>query len=273
MTHSLVPLAAGVYAWLADAPSPSATNSGVVLAEDGVTVIDAGAAPSSAALLAVAVGELTTLPVRRLVLTGSHIDLVGGASAFPLAAVYGSAQTSDHLDQPPNPEAWKRMHPSFAGEFDELPARPVSHVVTEAAHLCPASIAVPSGGPQFENLVVQVPSANVVFAGSVASFATVPLGFEADFITWVSHLEAIAGYGEIFVPAHGPVGGKEELQELINYLRACTEAGGSVANLADGPWTSWQNQQFHDVNVERAHMLAQGDPSPPPAMLRMLGMS
>ncbi len=257
---------------MADSPHPSSTNAGVVLAADGVTLVDAGAAPSCAAPLAQAIAELTPLPVRRLVLTGSHIDLVGGASAFPLAAVYGSGQTSDHLDQPANPEAWKRMHPSLAGEFDELPARPVSHVVTEAAHLCPASIAVPSGGPQFENLVVQVPSANVVFAGAVASFGTVPLGFESDFAAWATHLDTIAAYGEIFIPAHGPIGGVEELTELRDYLNACVDANGSLDALARGPWMSWENQRFHEVNVERAQMLAQGDPNPPPAMLRLLGL-
>ncbi len=272
MTHSLVPLAAGVFAWLAESPSLSATNSGVVIAEDGVTVIDAGAAPSCATSLAAAVAELTPTPVRRLVLTGSHIDLVGGASAFPMAGIFGSGQTSDHLDQPANPEVWKRMHPSLASEYDELPARPVSHVVAEAAHLCPASIAVPARGPQFENLVVQVPAANVVFTGSVASFGSVPLGFEADFATWSTQLETIAGYGELFVPAHGPIGGVEELDELRQYLDACVRAAGDLSNLASGPWMSWQNQQFHEINVERAHMLAQGDPSPPPSMLRLLGL-
>lgn len=164
------------------------------------------------------------------------------------------------------------MHPNLATEFDELASRPVSHVVTEAAHLCPASIAVPSGGPQFENLVVQVPSANVVFAGSVASFGTVPLGFESDFAAWATHLDTIATYGEIFIPAHGPMGGVEELAELRSYITACVEAKGALGDLANGPWMHWQNQQFHEVNVERAHMLAQGDPSPPPAMLRLLGL-
>lgn len=272
VTHSLIPLAGGVYAWVADEPAPSVTNSGIVLAQDGVTVVDAGVSPLSASPLADAIEELTTLPIKRLVLTGSHIDLVGGAAAFPLAGIYGSGQTSDHLDQPPNPDAWKRMHPGVSGEFDELPQRPVSHVVAEAAHLCPASIAVPAGGPQFENLVVQVPSANVVFVGCVATFGSVPLGFEADVPAWIAALDTIATYGEIFVPSHGPLGGVEELIELRSYLEACVAAKGSLDSLANGPWMSWQNQQFHEINIERAHMLAQGDPSPPPAMLRYLGL-
>lgn len=271
-SYELVPLAGGVFAWLADTPSHSHPNSGVVIAEDGLTIIDAGLCPVLAAPLAQRLAELTPLPIKRLVTTGSHIDVVGGSTAFPLAAVYGSAQTSDHLDQEPNRAAWQTLHPTYAGELAELQTRPVTHTVAEAAHLCPASIAIPLGGPQFENLAVQVPGANVVFTGLLASFGSVPLGFEADFTSWIQSLEMLATHGEIFVPSHGPIGGVEELDDLRNYLTACIEAKGSVSALAAGPWNDWQNQAFTQINVERAHMLSQGDPTPPPSMLSLLGL-
>lgn len=271
-SHELVPLAGGVYAWMANSVSHSYTNSGVVIAADGMTVIDPGLCLATAVPLAGTLSELSELPIKRLVVTGSHIDVVGGSSAFPLAAVYGSAQTSDHLDQEPNPDVWQRLHPEFASEFTELITRPVTHTVAEAAHLCPASIAVPLGGPQFENLVVQVPSANVVFTGLLAAFGTVPLGFEADFESWIASLNQVAEYGEIFVPAHGPIGGREEVNELANYLEACMAAKGVPSAMASGPWDQWANAQFSPVNIERAHMLSQGDPSPPPSMLSLLGL-
>jgi len=262
----------GVYAWLADGSETThSTNVGVVIANDGVTVIDSGPTPRAAGQAAAAIAELTPTPIRRLVLSGSHIDLVGGTAAFPLAAIYGSGQTSDHLDQEPNPAAWKHLHPELASQFDEFVTRPVSHVVGEPAYLCPASIAVPVAGPQFENLCVQVPAANVVFAGCVTAFGSVPLGFEADFEAWISTLETLSTLGEIFVPAHGAVGGTGDLMLLVDYLTACLNARGSVAKLVAGPWTEWHNQHFNEINVERCHMLTQGDPSPPPSMLRLLG--
>lgn len=273
VTHALIPLAPGVYCWLAETPHRSMANSGVVIAADGLTVIDAGTTPALATPLANQLASLSPLPIRRLVLTSSHIDLVGGGAAFPLAAVYGSGQTSDHLDQPPNPEVWARLHPEHAGDFTDLITRPVTHTVSEPAHLCPASIAVPLGGPQFENLVVQVPGANVVFAGALATFGTVPLGFEADFPAWISSLEQLRGYGELFIPSHGPIGGVEEVDELRAYFDACLAANGQLSNLAAGPWSTWSNAAFHEINVERAHLLETGDPSPPPSILRLLGLS
>ncbi len=271
--HELVPLAGGVFAWMANQPDHSNTNSGVVIAADGMTIIDAGLCPATAIPLAETLGELSALPIKRLVVTGSHIDVVGGSSAFPLAAVYGSAQTSDHLDQEPNPQAWQRLHSGFADQFTELVTRPVTHTVAEAAHLCPASIAVPLGGPQFENIAVQVPAANVVFAGMLADFGVTPLGFEADFESWIASLDQLVTFGEIFVPAHGSIGGEEEVVDLRNYLEACIDAAGSASAMAAGPWDEWQNREFTQINIERANMLAKGDPSPPPAMLAMLGLN
>ncbi len=270
---SLVPLDPGVFAWLHDEPGRVATNSGIVVAEDGLTVIDAGLVPSVASQLASALAELSPLPIRRLVLTGSHIDLVGGSAAFPLAAVYGSPQTSAHLDQPPNPETWARLHPDHADELREVVTRPVTHTVTEPAHLCPASIAIPRGGLQFENLAVQVPGANVVFAGALASFGTVPLGFEADFDVWISTLEVMSSWAELFVPSHGPIGGIEELEQLISYLDACRSAKGSPSAMPAGPWDHWTDPHYTPINIERAAMLDAGDPSPPPTLRALLGMT
>ena len=268
MASELVPIAAGVHAWLVDEHSHSATNSGVVISADGLTVIDAGPNPTMTAPFVEAVAALTELPVRRLVFTGSHIDVVGGGAAFPLAAVYGSGQCSHLLDQPADPTVWGRLHPTL--DFTDVATRPVSHTVSEPAHLCPASIAVPIPGPQFESLVVQVPGANVVFAGSVATFGVTPLGYEADFPRWIETLDQLLGWGEIFVPAHGPIGGTEEVIALRNYLEAVIAANGEPGSMADGPWSSWVDPHLTAINIERAYMLQSGDPGPPPSLLSLL---
>lgn len=272
LAASLVSLAPGVYAWLQDQAGHTYTNSGVVIANDGLTVIDAGLVPSASHVLAETLASLTTLPIKRLVLSGSHVDLVGGSTSFPLAAVYGSAQTSAHLDQVADPKIWTKMYPTHQDELREVTTRPVTHTVTEPAHLCAASIAIPAGGLQFENLAVQVPGANVVFAGGLASFGTIPLGFEADFPAWIATLEAMSTWGELFVPSHGPIGGVEELLELRDYFDACIAAAGSVSQMADGPWMAWTDQRYTLINIERAAMLAEGDPSPPPSLRALLGM-
>jgi len=272
MSYGLENLAPGVYGWLSDRTAHGFANAGVVIADDGLTVIDTTTTPQQVAPLAQQLAALTDLPVRRIVLSSSHVGYSGGCSTFSLAAIYGSGQTSDLLDQPADPSLLARLHPGHASDFAELITRPVTHVINEPAHLCPASIAIPVAGHQFENLVVQVPGANMIFAGAIASFGITPLGFDADFPSWVATLEQVKGWGEVIIPGQGPIGGREEITLLQEYLQACVDANGALTALAEGPWSAWSEPQFHEINVERAAMLEAGDPSPPPSYRRLLGL-
>lgn len=270
----LTSLAPGVALWL-QAGGRGTTNSAVVVDDDGLTVVDSLLTPRAAEPLAAACADLG-LFVRRLVLTSSHLAFVGGSGLFRLAAVYGTAETSAMLDQPPNIAGCQRLYPADAAnlaELDEVGTRPVSHIVREAAWISPSAVAVPLRGEQAENLVVQVPNVGVVLAGALCSFGVTPLAFAADLEAWADSLETLLTYGSIFVPGQGPVGDADDVRALQGYLRACILAGGDPARLATGPWDDWSGRELDEVNVERAAMLARGDPSPPPAMLRLLGIS
>lgn len=273
MVAALEELAAGVWAWLQDRPRHGSTNSGVVVDEDGVTVVDCQLTPAGGAELAQAV-ERFELPVRRAVYSSSHAEFVGGSSAFWMAARYGRAQTSALLDQPPNLEAFQRLYPADAHAFDEdFTTRPVSHTVDTAAWLSPSVCAVPLSGQQSENLVVAVPAQGVVFAGALGCFGVTPNAFDGDPAAWADALGELDELGSTIVPGIGPVGGADETLALQAYLYACVEADGDVAAIPAGPWDSWPDRHLDAVNVERAAMLAADDLSTPPSMLRLLGMS
>jgi cyclase len=269
--NELVPLGERVYAWVQEPAGWEHPNAGVVVDDDGITVVDTLMLPSQAAQLAAAL-EPFGVPVRRIVLTSSHVPFVGGSAAFPFAAVYGTAQISAHLDQAPNTTGYQHLYPEHAEEFAELRTRPVSHVVGEAIWLTSTVVVAPVSGQIAQNLVVQVPDANVVFAGAMGAFGVRPLAFDGDPARWADELERIRDWGVIVVPGTGGIGGAEELDELARYLRACAGANGRVDALSGGPWRGWDHAEFDAVNVERAEMLARGDAAPPPAMLRLLGM-
>jgi hypothetical protein len=149
----------------------------------------------------------------------------------------------------------------------------VSHVVAEATWLTSSVVVAPVEGQIAQNLVVQVPDANVLFTGAFASFGARPLAFDGHPARWADELERVRDWGVIVVPGIGGIGGAEELDALAAYLRACVAAEGDVARLARGPWDDWAHPEFDPVNVERAARLAAGDPSPPPSILRLLGMA
>lgn len=268
----LQPLAQGVFAWVGSPARPGSPNAGVVVDADGTTVIDTLTAPSQYEPFAAAV-EALGFPVRRVVLTGDHIEYVGGTARFRMAAVYGSASASAHLDQPPNPPVYRALFPQLADEFDDdLSTRPVTHVVAEATQLTPATYAVPIDGQSALNLVVLVPEADVLFTGAMGSFGVTPLAFDGDPAAWADSLDELIELAEVIVPGHGPVGGAEAVRTQQAYLRACVDADGDPRRIPAGPWDSWPGRQWDEVNVERAAMLARGDREIPPSMLRAVGL-
>lgn len=261
----------GVLAWLQQPGRRGRPNAGVVVDADGVTVVDTLMTPDQYEPFASAVDEIG-LPVRRIVLTGSSVEQVGGTGRFKLAAVYGSRQASVHLDQPPNAESWRALYPD-AGGFDDVVTRPVSHVVASDVQLTAAITVVTTGGQMAENLVALVAGAQVVFAGAMCSFGAAPLCWQGDPARWADELDRLVDLAPIVVPGHGPIGGEEEVRDLQSYLRACVAAGGDPARLGSGPWYGWTDREHDVVTIERAAMLAAGDDGVPPSMLRMAGLA
>jgi glyoxylase-like metal-dependent hydrolase (beta-lactamase superfamily II) len=263
-------LVPGVYAWLTQPSGPGGANAGVVVDEDGVTVIDTLLAPSQSAAFTDSV-EALGFPIRRVVLTSSNAEYSGGTSRLRFAAIYGRPQASTHLDQPADPVVVRRLYPDVADEIDdEFATRPVSHVVDAPVQLTPAVTLVPMRGQQEENLVAVVAAAGIVFAGAMASFGVTPLAHQGDPAAWADSLDALLELGPIIVPGHGPIGGEEEVRELQAYLRACVAADGDPSRLRPGPWDAWSARNHDAVNVERAAMRARGDDGIPPSLYRML---
>lgn len=264
----------GVYAHLHGELRPGATNSGIIVDDDGLTIVDAQLTPRLGAEL-LAVAERFDRPIRRLAVTSSHMPFVGGSSAFALPAVYGTPQVSAHLDQPANLDTCLALYPHDADDLIEIAetgCRRVTHTVAEGAWLSPSVVAAPLRGELDENLIVQVPEARIVFAGAMASFGVVPMAGLGDPAAWAASLDTLVQWGEIFVPGHGPIGGREEVLTLQAYLRAVVAAQGDPSALADGPWSDWAGADYHRVNIDRAAALAAGDSTPQPSLLAIMGL-
>jgi cyclase len=272
-TPRLTELGDGVYAWLL--PSGSGTaNAGVVVDDDGITVIDTLMVRSQWEPFAAAVEGLD-LPIKRTVLTHAHIEHSGGTKAFPKTAVYGSPQTSTVLDQPMPVDAYKAFMPEFDEEFDELAelgTRGVTHIVTDAAQLTRRIELLPADGHTEGDLLVLVADADVLFAGGLCSFGVTPLAFQGNLAMWAQVLDAVVELTDVIVPGHGPIGGETEVRDLQGYLRACVDARGDVHAIPPGPWDGWRERSRDAINVERADMLARGVDALPPSMLAAMGL-
>jgi cyclase len=272
----LAELGQGVFAWIHPSPRFGDSNVGLVIDDDGLTIVDTTATPQRGAAVHRAVLDLTAelqLPIKRVVLSSSRVAFSGGSTAFWPAAFYGTEATSEQLDDPPNPEAFRRLLPQLAAAYDDdFATRPITHTVDEPAWLSGAGHGLPLAGEGPANLAVHVEGAGVVFAGALASFGVTPLAYDGDLVAWIESLLTLVELADTIVPGHGLPGGAADVDDLLSYLMACVEAGGEVARLGSGPWDAWTDRQFDPVNVERAARLSQGDHSVPRAMLDLLGL-
>ncbi|MSO38411.1 MAG: MBL fold metallo-hydrolase [Acidimicrobiia bacterium] len=271
-TLTLHPIGDGVYAWIAPGGESGVSNAGVVVDDDGLTVIDTLMVRSQWEPFVDAIGELN-MPVKRVVLTHAHIDHVGGTSLFRNAMIVGSSFTSELLDQRMPLDAYKAFMPAFADSFDDLAEnaipRPVSHLSDETAQLTPRIELLGAQGHTGGDLMALVADADVLFAGDLCFFGVTPLAFEGNPKAWADVLDGIAELAGVIVPGHGAIGGEREARELQAYLRHCVDGA-----IPEGPWDSWLEREERDpINLEKAEMLAQGDEGMPPSMLKAMGLS
>jgi len=266
---ALEELADGCYWWPGhDHGSPGVTNMGVVVDDDGITVIDTGMVRSQWEPFADAVRALD-IPVRRIVLTSGDIWHVGGTRAFTHAGVYATPAVSALLDQPLAIAAYETFMPEFVEEFEELAVlgtRPATHLVDAPAVLTPRIEVIPAPGHTPGDLVVLVPDADVCFTGSLVTVNTTPLCFFGNPTEWVETLDSIAPFATRFVPGRGPFGTSSDVATLRAYVAACIAARGELAALASGPWDTWSERRFDAVNIECAALRARNDGDIPPTM-------
>jgi glyoxylase-like metal-dependent hydrolase (beta-lactamase superfamily II) len=269
-TNTLHKIADGVFVWLQPGGESGVSNAGVIVDDDGVTVVDTLMVRDQWEPFADAVIALG-FPIRRLVLTHAHIDHVGGTRAFPNAAVFGSQQTSDLLDFTDMPiDAYKSFMPAFSAGFDELAeigCRKVTHLVTDAAQLTGRAEVLPASGHTSGDVMVLVEDADVLFAGDLCFFGVTPLAFQGDPATWAATLDAVADIAGTIVPGHGSVGDADDVRVLADYLRHCVEG-----TIPPGPWDGWLERAERDpINIERAALLRAGRDEMPPSMLKAIG--
>ena len=210
-------------------------------------------------------------PIRRAVLTSSHIEYVGGSSVFWMAARYGRSQTSAMLDQPPNVDGYRRLFPGLGRRVRRRvhdPARsptPSTSPPGSTTGVC----AVPSAGQMAQNLVLLVPSADVLFAGAMCSFGTTPNAFDGDPGGAGPTRSATSA---TWPPPSSPASARSAAPTTCSPCRpTCGRASTPRATRTASPrarGTSGPIAHLDEINIERAAMLARGDDGVPPSMLR-----
>ena len=209
MTHQLKP---NVY-WI----EGGGGNSGVIVGDKGVIVVDAKTTPAGGKELLDDIAKITPKPVTTVILTHSDGDHVNGLASFP-AGITIIAHEGNAAEQKKALAAGGRGAPPA----DHLPTQTVSKnkedlkidgVKIEVRHWAPAHT---SG-----DLVVYLPSEKIVFTGDIiATQLPDPLIHAEKNGTsegWIATTKGIVGLNaDQFVPGHGDVQNKAAIQKRLD---------------------------------------------------------
>jgi glyoxylase-like metal-dependent hydrolase (beta-lactamase superfamily II) len=197
----------GLYAFTAEGDP----NTGVIVGDDGVMIVDAQATPVMAQGVIDRVRRVTDKPIRYVLLTHYHAVRVLGASAYAGAEILASDATRELIV-----ERGRQDMDSEIGRFPRL-FRAVESIpgLTWPSITFPAGMSVWLGKREVRiahigrahtagDVVAYVPDANVVFSGDLVEYHSACYCGDAHFQDWPATLDRLAAYGaQALVPGRG----------------------------------------------------------------------
>ena len=186
-------------------------NSGVIVGDDGVMVVDAQATPVMARQVIDRVAKVTDKPIKYVLLTHYHAVRVLGASAYANAEILASDTTRELIV-----ERGKQDMDSEIGRFPRL-FRAVESIpgLTWPSITFPDQMSVWLGrrevrimrigrGHTAGDVVAFVPDANVVFSGDLVEYKSACYCGDAHFTDWPATLDRLAEFSaRALVPGRG----------------------------------------------------------------------
>ena len=273
----------GLYAFTAEGDP----NTGVILGDDGVLIVDAQATPAMAEAVIERVRSVTDKPITHVLLSHYHAVRVLGASAYRQAKTIiasdatraliverGQFDMDSEIGRFPRLFRGKETIPgltwpsvTFAGEMSIwLGKREVRIRQIGRGHTAGDTIA-------------WVPDANVMFSGDLVEYKSACYCGDAHFADWPETLKKLAAYDPVaLVPGRGDAlvgrekvgaaisGTKDFLETLYGTTKRAVEAGKDlkaafkdVRAAMDGPFGSYAiYEHCLPFNVSRAYDEARG---------------
>jgi glyoxylase-like metal-dependent hydrolase (beta-lactamase superfamily II) len=197
----------GLYAFTAEGDP----NTGVIVGDDGVMIVDAQATPVMAQGVIDRVRRVTDKPIRYVLLSHYHAVRVLGASAYAGAEIIASDATRALIV-----ERGQQDMDSEIGRFPRL-FRAVESIpgLTWPSITFPTEMSVWLGKREVRiafigrahtagDVVAYVPDANVVFSGDLVEYHSACYCGDAHFKDWSGTLDRLAAYkARALVPGRG----------------------------------------------------------------------
>jgi glyoxylase-like metal-dependent hydrolase (beta-lactamase superfamily II) len=200
-------IGSGLFAYTAE----SDPNSGVIVGDDGVMVVDAQATPALTHEVIARVAKVTDKPIKYVLLTHYHAVRALGASAFEGAEILASDTTRGLIA-----ERGRQDMDSEIGRFPRL-FRAVESIpgLTWPTITFPDQISIWLGrrevrimhigrGHTAGDVIAVVPDAGVVFSGDMVEYKSACYCGDAHFTDWPATLDNLAEMqADALVPGRG----------------------------------------------------------------------
>ena len=225
-TGSLRQLIPGHYVWSSNTPSRAAYNSGVIVTDGGVVVLDALESEAIARAQREAIAGVTKQPIRTLVSSSHHAQYSKGNIAYQ--------------------DVWKIGHEAYRADLLTLMEQGKISADEQRARLPNQTyrdrLTFYLGGKEIQVLyfgqahtrgdsVIFVPQDRIAYPSEILFANQFPTLGEGQVLGWLRALEQVdALEADIFVPAHGPIQDdpRQTRQELRRFRQIFTDARDAV---------------------------------------------
>jgi cyclase len=293
----------GVYVRVVNPDSEEVANCGVIVLDSGVLVYDTHFTPEAAKTLEDLIKGVTTQPVRYLVNSHFHPDHTHGNQAFPTARqIIGSTLTRKDMMQKDVP-ALNRMQVITQGQVEKLgkelsqekdPKRQETLRLQLKSHqafmrrLASLKIVAPSmtlddslsivdgerevqllhlgAGHTDGDVVLLLPKEKIAFLGDLFFNDAIPSVEDASLLEWMKTLrEVLKMDAQTYVPGHGRVGTRQDVEEFLGYLEDLQELVEPAVQRGDSlevliselripaKYASYSFQNFFPANLQKMY--------------------
>lgn len=193
-TITFADLGGGAYAYTAEGDP----NTGVIVGDDGVMVIDTQATPHMAQRVLARIREITDKPVKYILLSHYHAVRVLGAAAYDAEHVIASKGTWE-LIQERGQQDWAselgRFPRLFQGD-ETIPGLTIPDIVFDGKLTInlgnrPVEIWSPGRGHTQGDTIAWLPEEKILFSGDLAEFGATPYTGDAHLGDWPQTLQAL----------------------------------------------------------------------------------
>jgi cyclase len=265
-------------------------NAGIIDLGDSTMVFDTFISPAAAKDLRQAAEILTGRPVSYVFNSHYHNDHIRGNQEFPDAQIISTSKTFDLIqtdgmeelawDQANAPKQYQHYQTEFDSSQDQTQREQIRFWLDyyrvlaqslEGLRICEPQLTfedrlILSGSERTVELLsyggghtgsdgfLYIPDEGVLFLSDLLFVGCHPFLADGHPDNWIAILEKIKRLdAAVLVPGHGPVGSKEGLDLMIDYIQMTADAAKHAAEgmtpKLPPPFNAWQFDRFFQINL------------------------